>query len=303
MPIHCPITIKRLSPAEFEEVDYRVMGHAYSSQNDLGRLCDECAHHADLKARLIADGFRSVLTEVPITVSYLDFSKQYFLDLVVDDALYELKTDARFCSEHEAQLFNYMFLLGIPRAKLLNFRPPKVQGKLIATSLTNEARRQVNSVEDRWRELTPGCSKLSQTFVNLLNDWGAFLEIGLYEEALVHLLGGQTKIEQRTGLHRNEIPLGSQRMFLHSPGVAFRLTAVTEGQQHVESHLRRLLALTNLNAIQWINLNHTWIEFTTIAQKTTTERTKGIPTAASNSPAVHSPAVHSPAVNRSPDHA
>jgi hypothetical protein len=32
----------------------------------------------------------------------------------------------------------------------------------------------------------------------------------------------------------------------------------------VESHIRRLLALTNLKAIQWVNLNHAQIEFTTI---------------------------------------
>jgi GxxExxY protein len=267
MPIHCPLTIKQLSAAEFEEIDYRVMGHAYSSQNDLGRLCDECAYHADLKARLLADGFRSVLTEVPITVTHGDFSKRYFLDLVVDHALYELKTDAHFVGEHEAQLFNYMFLLGIPRAKLLNFRPPKVQGKIIATNLTQEARRQFHLVVDHWKEFTPACGALRETVGNLLGDWGAFLEVGLYEEALIHLLGGQRKIEQRIGLHRNQVALGNQRMFTHFPGAAFRLTAVTEGQQHIESHLRRLLALTSLNAIQWINLNHARIEFTTIARK------------------------------------
>jgi GxxExxY protein len=264
MPIYCPTTIKHLSPTEFEEVDYRVMGHAYLCQNKLGRLCDECAYHADLKARLLADGFRSVLTEVPITVTHGDFSKTYYLDLVADNALYELKTDKHLASEHEAQLFNYMFLLGIPRAKLLNFRPAKVQGKIIATSVTNEARCQIDLAAGGWKELTPACNLLRQTLVNLLEDWGAFLEIGLYEEALIHLLGGQTNIERRIELHRNGISLGTQRMFLHSPGAAFRLTAVTEGQQHVESHLRRLLALTSLDAIQWINLNHARIEFTTL---------------------------------------
>jgi len=298
MPIYCPISIKRLDPAEFEKIDYRVMGHAYSSQNDLGRLCDECAYHADLNARLIADGFRSVLTEVPITVSHCDFSKKYFLDLVVDDAVYELKTDRSFCNEHEAQLLNYMFLLGVPRAKLLNFRPPKVQGKLIATSLTHEARRQINSTQNRWQELTSGCSKLRQTFLNLLNDWGAFLEIGLYEEALIYLMGGQAKIEQRVVLRRNEIALGSQRMFMHSPDAAFRLTAVTEGQQHIEAHLHRLLALTDLDAIQWINLNHTSIEFTTIVQKTKIDRAQ-----ANRSQVINSPAVHSSAFNQSSDRA
>jgi hypothetical protein len=53
-------------------------------------------------------------------------------------------------------------------------------------------------------------------------------------------------------------------MLVHAPGVAFRLTAVTEDQQYVEAHLRRLLALTNLEAVQWINLNHARIEFTTL---------------------------------------
>jgi hypothetical protein len=53
-------------------------------------------------------------------------------------------------------------------------------------------------------------------------------------------------------------------MFLHAPGVAFRLTAITQQQSYFEAHLRRLLALTDLKAIQWINLNHSQIEFTTL---------------------------------------
>ena len=38
MPIHCPITIAALNADEFEKLDYRVMGNAYASQNELGRL-------------------------------------------------------------------------------------------------------------------------------------------------------------------------------------------------------------------------------------------------------------------------
>jgi hypothetical protein len=53
-------------------------------------------------------------------------------------------------------------------------------------------------------------------------------------------------------------------MLMHAPGIAFRITAFTESQSHTEHHLRRLLALTDLEAIQWINLNHSKIEFTTI---------------------------------------
>jgi GxxExxY protein len=267
MPIHCPVSIEPLTADEFEKLDYRVMGHAYDSQNELGRLCDECAYHADLKARLLADGFHSVKEEIPVTLTHRDFSKKYFVDLIADSALYELKTDAHFANEHEAQLFNYMFLLGIPRAKLLNFRPAKIHGKILATSLTPEARRYFNVISERWKDLTPACAALRQTLFDLLQDWGAFLEIVLYQEALIHFLGGRSHIEQSVSLRRNELDLGAQRMLIHAPGIAFRLTAVTQDQRHVESHLHRLLALTNLKAIQWINLNHASIEFTTIFSK------------------------------------
>jgi len=253
-----------LSAEEFERLDYRVMGHAYSCQNELGRLCDECAYEADMKARLLADGFRSVQTQVPITVTHRDFSKTYRLDLIADNLLYELKAETTLAVEHDAQLLTYMFLLGVQRGKLLNFRPPKVQGKLIATSLKQEDRRRFTAIAERWSDLTPGCAVLRQTMFDLLYDWGAFLEVGLYQESLIHFLGGACNIARRVSLHRAGLDLGEQRMAIHAPGVAFRVTAYTEVQGYIESQLRLLLALTDLEAIQWINLNHSKIEFTTI---------------------------------------
>jgi GxxExxY protein len=264
MPIHCPLNIASLSPEEFERVDYRVMGHAYASQNELGRLCDESAYEADLKARLLADGISSVETQVPVTVSHRDFSKTYRLDLIADHAVYELKADSTLIGEHETQLFNYLFLLGLQRGKLLNFRPPKVQGKIIATSLTSESRRRFEAVAERWSDLTPSCSVLYQITLDLLHDWGSFLDLRLYQEALIHFLGGGNEVERQVELRRNELSLGWQRMHVHAPEIAFRITAYTESQESVESHLRRLLLLTGLKAIQWINLNHSTIEFVTI---------------------------------------
>ena len=104
MPINCALDIGPLTPEKFQEMDYRVMGHAFASQNRLGRLCEEGAYQRDLQARLLADGFRRVCIEVPITVSLDDFTKTYSLDLVVDDAVYELKTAAALNEEHQAQL-------------------------------------------------------------------------------------------------------------------------------------------------------------------------------------------------------
>jgi len=264
MPLSSPITLAGLSAEEFEKIDYRVMGHAYASQNELGRLCDECTYEADLKARLIADGFRSVHTQVPLTITHGDFTKTLRLDLIADQALYEFKAQTTFAADDEAQLLNYMFLLGIQRGKLLNFRPSKVQGKLIATGLTDDIRRRFVNRTGRWQDLTPGCALLKETMNKLLQDWGAFLSVGLYQEALVCLLGGAVNVEHRVGLRREGVDLGSQRMLIHSPTVAFRVTALTEGQNVIESHLRRLIALTNLKAIQWINMNHATIEFITV---------------------------------------
>jgi GxxExxY protein len=264
MPIHCPIAIACLSAEEFEKIDFRVMGHAYASQNELGRLCDECAYEADLKARLLADGFRSVQTQVPVTVTHRDFSKTYRLDLIADGALYELKAGNALVGEHETQLLNYIFLLGLRRGKLVNLRPSKVQGKIMATSLSQGERRKIASRTDRWKNVTPACEVLRQTMGDLLQDWGAFLDLVLYQEALTHFFGGTDKVEQRVRLARNGLDLGTQQLLTHAPGGAFRLTAFTESQDLVESHLRRLLALTDLKALQWINLNHAQIEFTTI---------------------------------------
>jgi GxxExxY protein len=231
----------------------------------LGRLCEEATYQADIKVRLLADGFASVQTELPVTVAHRDFIKRYFVDLLVDDALYELKADTDLTGEHEAQLLNYAFLLGVPRGKLLNFRPAKVQGRIVATGPTQDDRRRFNCANNgEWIELTAACRRLRESIRELLADWGAYLQIGLYQEALVHLLGGETVVEHRVQLARGTVELGSQRMLLHAPGVAFRLTAITQQQSYFEAHLRRMLALTDLKAIQWINFNHSQIEFATL---------------------------------------
>ncbi len=67
-------------------------------------------------------------------------------------------------------------------------------------------------------------------------------------------------------LGRDGIPLGTQRFHVHSPRTAFRITAVTEDLDMLEGHLRRLLSLTELDAIQWINLNHADIQFKTLGR-------------------------------------
>lgn len=264
MPITCPLRIRPLKPDEFETIDYRVMGHAFDCQNELGRLCEEGAYQRDIQARLRADHFRSVEIEVPVVATHADFRKTYFLDLVVDHAVYELKTTADLIGEHEAQLLNYLFLLGIPRGKLINFRPPQVQGRLHATALTHETRRKFRFDDLRWQDRTPQCALLRTTLRELLADWGAFLDFHLYHQALTYFLGGEDRVLRRIPLHRGDVLLGTQAFSVHTSRVAFQVTAVTDQIAATESHLRRLLALTDLEAMQWINLNQGQVQLVTL---------------------------------------
>src|SRR5881392_3136883 len=119
MPVTSPITLRAVSQEEFAQLDYRVMRHAFDSQNDLGRLCDEVIYHNDLAARLESAGLGPVHKEVPVTATYRDFAKVYSLDLVVSSAaIYELKTSTCLVGEHEAQLLNYLLLCAAGHGKL-----------------------------------------------------------------------------------------------------------------------------------------------------------------------------------------
>jgi len=266
MPIHCRITIPALTTDEFKIRDYRIMGHAFACQNELGRICDEGVYETDLAARLAADDFRGVHTQEPVVVTHGDFSKTYFLDLLADGALYELKTVSAVTGEHHAQLLNYMLLLGLRCGKLLNFGPDRVEGQLIVTGLTPELRRRVMVDASRWQDISPACRRLRSVMEALLADWGAFLEVPLYQEALTHFLGGASQVIQRVPLARGSLALGTQRMHLHAHGVGFVLTAYTAELPAHESNLRKLLALTPLMALQWLNLDHATIRFTTLRE-------------------------------------
>jgi len=241
------------------------MPHMFAAQNELGRLCDEEIYEADVAARLQAAGFGPVRRQVPVTIRFQDFAKTYYLDLVVNDAaLYELKAVLALLNEHKAQMLNYVFILGLRSAKLVNFRAPKVQSEFVSTSISKERRCAMHLERRRWRPVTDECKRLEQTMIELLQEWGGFLEVALYEEAIAHFFGGAARVWTPMPLRRGDVDLGLQPIARHHPEVAFRLTALTDDTSNMEAHLRRLLALMPVRAMQWINLNHFTAQFTTL---------------------------------------
>ncbi len=256
--------IRPISDAAFAEIDRAVMGCAFASQNVLGRLCDEHIYETDLAARLRAEGFTDVHTQAPVTVAHNTFSKTYRLDVVVNQMVYELKAAAGFAPEHDAQAIHYAALLAIDRVKLLNFRTPKVVGKLTRSPFARLDRTQVRSVEARWQPLSDRCEGLKQQMLALLADWGAFLEAQLYEEGLVHFHGGESACTHRAPVVRSGIELGTHQVQCHADRVAFVVTALSDSPSAFEQHLRRLMNFTPLRGVQWMNLNHAEIEFVTL---------------------------------------
>jgi GxxExxY protein len=243
-----------MSQQDFARLDYEVMRHAFECQNKLGRLCDEVIYQNDLAARLQAAGF-TAHKEIPVTVTHRDFAKTYALDLVVaEGCIYELKTVRELPGEHEAQLLNYLFLCGAAHGKLINFRPPQVQSRYVNTTLTHAVRRQFEIKMEDWQERDQTEQVFRENLVGLLQDWGGWLDLALYTEALIHFAGGKDRVVLRVPLTRGEVRLGTQRWFLLNPETAFWVTGLTEGTADYEQHLRALLGLTPLRTIQWVNL-------------------------------------------------
>jgi len=267
MPIFCPIEVRPISEDEFVELDYRVMSHAFDSQTELGRLCDERVYGHDLAARLVSARVGKVRAEVPITVTHRDFTKLYRMDLLLNDgAVYELKTDSRLVSDHEAQLLNYLFLFGAARGKLVNFRPARVETRFLNNPLTKKARWRMEAETTRWQETDEVSARLRQTMMALLEDWGGFLDFVLYTEALTYFLGGEQRVVQMVPLRRDGISLGNQRLHLVNAEIAFRVTALADFGAGYEPHLRALLQHSPLRAIQWINLARHQVHFVTLTK-------------------------------------
>ena len=240
------------------------MGCSYASQNDLGRLCDERVYENDVAERLQSAGCPEIQTQVPVTLMHRDFTKTYRLDLVVRQMVYEFKTARALAPEHDAQAIHYAALLGIDRVKLINFRSPRVVGRLLRSpSLARDDSRLVVCTA-RWHALSEHCEALLASMAGLLSDVGAFLESRLYEEALVHFSGGEGKCVQRLPLVREGRELGTHRFNCHASRSAFVVTSFSEEAAAHEHQLRRVLRFTDLKGIQWFNLNRSELQAVTL---------------------------------------
>jgi GxxExxY protein len=264
MPIHRTLELESITDRDFAEIDDVVMSCAYATQNHFGRLFDERIYENDLAQRLRAHGFK-VHTQVPIKVSHGSFEKTYYLDLIVNQMLYELKVVSALLREHDAQAIHYAMLQNLRLVKLLNFGEAEVRGKLLRNALTEPERHQPTMRKTGWRPLGPRCAELIEHHKELIRDWGTHLSSNLYTEALVHQLGGEAHCVQRLELTSGDLSLGTHPVQMHDADHGFVLTSFTRPQPGYRQHLEVLLQhAPSLKGIQWINLNHSRLEVTTV---------------------------------------
>jgi GxxExxY protein len=237
MPVIIRTPVRRLSQAEFGEIAYSVMECVFQIHREMGRFFDEKIYKRELAHR-----HASVQLEVAIEITHATFRKLQYIDVLVESgAPFEFKAVEVFVSRHSAQLLHYMFLTELDHGKLVNVGRDSVEHQFINTTIRREDRVRFDVAVERWSDRPPGAARFREVLTALLRDWGAGLDLQLYEEALVHLLGGEAQVLADVEVRTPEHKLGHQKMRLAAPRVAFVLTALPEASTEYESHARRLL--------------------------------------------------------------
>lgn len=262
MPVSTRVPIRRLSQREFGEIAFDVMRHVFDIHLEIGRFFDEKIYKRELAHRI-----PGVRLEEPIEVTFGTFRKQYFLDLLVaDGALFEFKAVETLAGRHRAQLLNYLMLCDLAHGKLINVRTEGIEHEFVNTQWRCVERLSFEVNTERWDAASAGATTLHDNLVAFLRDLGVGLEIGLYEEAVMHFFGGKELVERDVRVEIEGHRLGDQRMRLIAPGVAFKITGLDRSLDEFETHARRLLAHVDLHAIAWININMKQVTFTTLTQ-------------------------------------
>jgi GxxExxY protein len=257
MEISKPLTV--LTQDEYHEVDRLMFGHVIAIHNDFGRLLDEGVYRDELAQRCNAAGLAAE-TEVLVRVRHESFSKDYFIDLVLaGSTVVEAKTVKELSELNKAQALNYLMMTGTRHGSLVNFRGERAMRHFSSTRYTTAERLEF-TVQDAERssEANPACRKLLQVAMAFCRDVGLGLDVGLYRSAYAFLAG--KPIPATVPLFSNGKLIGHQTMRMLTDDFALAVTAF-DTTDHYASHLQRLINMTALEGLAWINQPVGRIEF------------------------------------------
>lgn len=235
------------------------MRHAFDIHRELGRFFDEGVYQGELTHRC---GAR---IEVPIEINFEGFRKVYFIDLVVEGgAIFEIKTAEGLHDRHRAQLLNYLLLLDFAHGKLINFRLEAVQHEFVNTTLLRCDRTTFDVDDRQWLACDPN-TDLKRFLVGMLREVGTGLDLKLYEEAVIHCLGGPNIAARMVDVVVDGRQAGRHETICTESGVAVKLTSLKADRMAAyEDHYRRLLNHANIEALHWVNLERSRVRFRTL---------------------------------------
>lgn len=260
MPITIETELVRLTQSAFAEVAYGVMSELFTIHRELGRLFDEKVYRNALSARM-----KNIQTEVQISVSFRDFRKQYFMDVLASKgAVFELKVVESLHARHRRQLLNYLVLTDLQHGKLVNLRPGSIEHEFVNTSLSRAQRIDFGVHDAEWKETCGFGSTEKSTLVEMLRDWGTGLERALYEEALIHFSGGAAHVLKEVDVFLDQTVMAKQTVACCAPHIAFKLTTFEKAPTGYHKDLLRFIERTELDTIHWINISRDQLTIETL---------------------------------------
>ena len=260
MPITIETELTQLTQSAFAEVAYEVMSELFALHRELGRLFDEKVYQHALSARM-----GNIQTEVQINVSFGDFHKDYFMDVVASKgAVFELKAVEALHTRHRRQLLNYLVLADLKHGKLVNLRPGHIEHEFVNTTLSRSERIDFDINDSGWKATNGFRSADKSLLIEILRDWGTGLERVLYEEALIHFSGGAEQILKKVDVFLDKTAMAHQTVACCAPHIAFKLTTFEKTSKGYRKDLLRFIEGTELDAIHWINISRNELTIETL---------------------------------------
>ena len=256
MPVRVDGSLRRFGKDEFHSRCRAAVGAAFGLHNEAGNLLDEHQYQEGLAGQLRGLNFEA-RREVGITVQFGKFERIYRLDVLIDQGvIVEAKVVAKLSREHERQLLNYLFLCDLSDGLLLNFGSESVHKRFVSTHL-RAADRRLNHVDtEAFHPATSSCERLITFAAAVIEDFGTRLNRALYIDAIIDNLDTSDALPIRRPIvvRRGATPLGKKTLPCLSNQVALAFTTFLGDDHHTETHLRRLLSMTSLERIHWLNL-------------------------------------------------
>ncbi|KAA1257731.1 hypothetical protein LF1_02200 [Rubripirellula obstinata] len=268
MPVSRNFQVYVASNEAFHDAAEKLIGIAFDLQNQRGRYLKEWNYQLAMQGRIEAAGLGDAIREGEIVLSFQTFQKSLFTDLLFDSMLLlEIKATQDLCPADEAQLLQYLALLGLRDGLLLNFGSPQVQKRFVSTLIPSDARHQISVDSSRWSPDSEDAKELATMFQLLIKDWGSGLKRSLYLEAVVHCMGGSEAVVQEVAVNDAKIQIGYMPLNMVGGTSAFTFMTKRPDSPGFEKSLQKLVDSTSLKNLHWINLYHQELKLITLANR------------------------------------